>query len=124
MTLKELYFEIDGDYDQAINVLRIEKLIDKHIRKFPTGGVVANVIEAGKSMDPTGLFESAHAMKGVCSNLGLTKLAASASKITEEYRPGNARKLTDGEIKAVLAEIETLYAKTVKGIEKYVESAL
>ena len=35
MTLKELYIEIGGDYDRALSVLRIEKLIDKHIRKLP-----------------------------------------------------------------------------------------
>ena len=31
MTLKELYSKIGGDYDQAVRVLRMEKLIDKHI---------------------------------------------------------------------------------------------
>ena len=35
MTLPELYQTIGGDYDQALRVLHIEKLIDKHIRKFP-----------------------------------------------------------------------------------------
>ena len=29
MTLRELYENIGGSYDQAINVLRIEKLMDK-----------------------------------------------------------------------------------------------
>ena len=29
MTLQELYIEIGGDYDQAVRVLRVEKLIDK-----------------------------------------------------------------------------------------------
>ena len=32
MTIQELYQMIDGDYDQAIRVLRVDKLIDKHIR--------------------------------------------------------------------------------------------
>ena len=31
MTVQELYQSIDGDYDKAISVLRMDKLIDKHI---------------------------------------------------------------------------------------------
>ena len=39
MTLQELYQEIGGDYNQAISVLRMENLIDKHIRKLTKNGV-------------------------------------------------------------------------------------
>ena len=51
MTLQELYAGIYGDYDQAIRVLRIEKLIDKHIRKLEGGGAVQNLIDAGERFD-------------------------------------------------------------------------
>ena len=73
MTLQELYQMIGGDYDQALRVLRVEKLIDKHIRKLPVNGVVEKLLEAGKTMDPTQLFETAHAVKGITANLGLTE---------------------------------------------------
>ncbi len=39
MTIQKLYQNIDGDYDQAIRVLRIDKLIDKHIRRFAQNSV-------------------------------------------------------------------------------------
>ena len=39
MTLKELYEEIGGSYEQATKVLRMDKLIDKHIRRFKNSGV-------------------------------------------------------------------------------------
>ena len=122
MTLKELYAAIDGNYDQAISVLRVEKLIDKHIRKFPQGGVTEALLEAGKDMDPTRLFETSHAMKGVCANLGLMKLSAAASEISEEFRPGNPRRMTDGQVADKLREIEELYRKTAEGIRQYAES--
>ena len=121
MTLQELYQQIDGNYEQAITVLRVEKLIDKHIRKFPTGGVTEALIEAGKTMDPVRLFETAHAMKGVCGNLGLTKLAFAASEIAEEYRPGNARRFSDREVAEKIAQIAKLYEKTTDGIRRYAE---
>ena len=119
MTLKELYDRIDGDYTQATNVLRMDKLIDKHIRKLPNNGVVDKLIEAAETMDAAALFESAHAMKGVCGNLGLVKLAAAASEISEEFRPGNPRNFTDDEVKAKIAGISELYEKTKTEIKSY-----
>ena len=119
MTLKELYDRIDGDYTQATNVLRVDKLIDKHIRKLPQNGVVDRLIEAGRTMDATELFENAHAMKGVCGNLGLVKLAAAASEISEEFRPGNPRCFTDAEVAEKIEGISGLYERTKTEIKNY-----
>ena len=122
MTLAELYTEIDGDYEQALKVLRIEKLIDKHIRRLPSNTIFADLDEAGKEMDASKLFESAHAIKGVCSNLGLVKLSDAAAEICDEFRPGNARKFTDEEIKNKIGFVDAMFAKAVAGIEKYGQS--
>ena len=122
MTLKELYAEIDGNYDQAISVLRIEKLVDKHIKKLPTNPIFTELEEAGKTLDGARIFESAHAIKGVCSNLGLVKIAALASDLSEEFRPGNARTLGDGQVKEKIALIMALRDKAVEGISRYEQS--
>ena len=119
MTLQELYTNIGGDYDQALRVLRMEKLLDKHIRKLTQNGVVDQLLDAGETMDPTRLFEAAHAVKGVCGNLGLTKLADLASEIAEEYRPGKARTMTDAQVKEKLAAVAGLYERTTRGIQQY-----
>ena len=121
MTLKELYELIEGDYDQATKVLRMDKLIDKHIRRLPTNTIFADIIEVGKTMDSEKLFESAHAIKGVCANLGLVKLSSAASEIAEEFRPGNERNMTDEEVAQKIDEIEELYNKSVEGISQYAE---
>lgn len=122
MTVQELYASIGGNYQQATRVLRVDRLIDKHIRRLPQNGVIDRLIAAGKGMNPTELFEAAHAAKGVCANLGLTNLADAASVIAEEYRPGNPRTLSDAEVAAKLDEITTMYAQTVKGIEQYTQA--
>ena len=122
MTLQELYTAIDGDYDQAVRVLRMDKLIDKHIRKMTKNGIVDNLLEAGRNMEPAALFETAHAMKGVCANLGLMVLSEMASEIAEEFRPGNPRKLSDDELAEKLTKIEALYQKTAAAIQIYEES--
>ena len=119
MTLKELYEEIGGDYDQALRVLRVEKLIDKHIRKFPSNPVFAEIADAAITMDATRLFESSHAIKGVCSNLGLVNIASVASEISEEFRPGNSRTMTDDAVKEKVGTILKLFAAASEGIRKY-----
>ena len=122
MTIQELYQYIDGDYDQAIRVLRVDKLVDKHIRKFTQNGVVDELLKAGESMNPVELFEAAHAMKGVCANLGLTKLSDAASDITEEFRPGKERTLSDDEVKNRIHSIQQIYSQTIDGIRRYEQS--
>ncbi len=123
MTIQELYAKIGGNYEQAQRVMKMDKLIDRYVRKLASSGTYEKLAEAGKTMDPTQLFESAHAMKGVCANLGLDNMARTAGEITEEFRPGAARKLTDGEIKEKLAVLDEMYQRTVKGIEEYVAGA-
>lgn len=119
MTLQELYASIDGSYDHAVQIMRMEKLINRYLSKFPNSGVYEALAAAGESMDPTALFESAHAVKGVCANMGFDKMSAAAGEITEEFRPGSARTLSDEEVKARIADIGVMYRHTVDVIRQY-----
>ena len=119
MTLQELYASIDGSYDHAVQIMRMEKLINRYLSKFPNSGVYEALAAAGESMNPTALFESAHAMKGVCANMGFDKMSAAAGEITEEFRPGSARTLSDEEVKARIADIGVMYRHTVDVIRQY-----
>ena len=124
MTLEELYQAIGGDYAQALRTLRMDKLIDKHIRKLPDNAIFAELAEAGKMMDATRIFESAHAIKGVCANLGLADLSAFAGEICDEFRPGCNRKYSDGEIRQKIQAVDTSFQKAVLEIRRYAASTL
>ena len=119
MTIKELYDRIGGNYDQAVRVMKSDRLIDKYVRKLTASQVAESLAEAGKTMDPVKLFESAHAMKGVCSNLGLESLANAVMEITEEFRPGNTRRLSDADVQSRLDAIAKQYEITAEGIRDY-----
>ena len=119
MTIRELYDNIGGNYDHAVRVMKMEKLIDRYVRKLKKSGVGEQLAAAGEAMDSEKLFEHAHAMKGVCGNLGLDDLAAAADVITEEFRPGAPRKLSDAEVKDQLARIDAMYRRAVEGIAAY-----
>lgn len=124
MTLKDLYTLIEGDYDRVIAVLRVEKLIDKHIRRLPGNAIFTALDEAGKTLEPTAMFEAAHAIKGVCANLGLVKLSDVASELSEEFRPGNARTMSDEDVRKKIAEVDALLKKANDGIRRYESESL
>ena len=123
MTLEELYAKIGGDYAQALRTLRLEKLIDKHIRKLPDNAIFSELVNAGKAMDATRIFESAHAIKGVSANLGLNNLSALAATICDEFREGRARTMTDAEVADKIDDLDTLFQMASKAIRAY-ESSL
>jgi HPt (histidine-containing phosphotransfer) domain-containing protein len=119
MTIQELYDQIGGNYEHAQQIMKMDKMISKYLLKLTDSGVCENLRKAAEDMDASALFESAHAMKGVCGNLGLDELAAAVGEITEEFRPGAERKLSDDELKAKLDEVFALYDKTAAGINDY-----
>ena len=116
MTIRQLYEQIGGSYEHAVQIMKKDKMIHKYLLKLADSGIYEQLTAAGESMDPTQLFESAHAMKGVCANLGLDELAHTVGTITEEFRPGAVRKLTDAQVKAVLDKAAELYRRAEDGI--------
>ena len=121
MTLRELYSQIGGDYEQALRVLRMEKLIDKHIRKLAANDMVGRLVGAAETMEPAELFDAAHALKGICANLGLTALSEMASEIADEFRSDSQRNLSDEQAKQKIAQMQELYRKTAECIRRYEE---
>ncbi len=119
MTIQELYELIDGDYEQAQQVLRMDKLIDKHIRKLTKTGIIEDLLAAGEALDPKTMFEAAHAVKGYCANLGLTKMSDLAAVLSDEFRAGNPRTMSDEEVREKLEEVRVLYQKAAEGLAQY-----
>lgn len=121
MTPKELYEQIGGDYDAAVRTLMNDMLISRFIVKVLDDKSFENLMNAAEAFDPNGLFEASHAMKGVYANLGLMNLSNAASEITEEFRPGAVRKLSDDEVRQKIAALKTMYETAVDGIRRFAQ---
>ncbi|MBQ9493476.1 MAG: Hpt domain-containing protein [Oscillibacter sp.] len=119
MTIQELYENIGGSYESAKKILPSDKMIAKFVQRFLTDKSCERLFAARESGDETGMFEGSHAMKGVCANLGLNELSRIASEISEEYRPGNAKTLSEDEISQRFADLKALYERTVAGIQEF-----
>ena len=119
MTLQEVYAQIGGSYEHALQIMKKDKMVHKYLLKLESSGVYDALCAACEGMNPTAIFESGHALKGVSANLGLDTLSAAASELTEEFRPGNARRHSDEEVQAMFARVKELYTRTAAGIKEY-----
>ena len=119
MTVPELYESIGGSYDSAKRVLQMDKLIGRFVVKYLDDASCRNLMAAAAAGDEAGIFEGAHAMKGVCANLGLDSLSQAASAIAEEFRPGSARTMDRAELDARLAGLKAMYDRTIEGIRAF-----
>ena len=119
MTVQELYESIGGSYDSAKRILPMDQLIAKFVVKFLDDKSFEKIETASQTGDGSGIFEGAHAMKGVCANLGLDSLSQAASVLAEEFRPGNTRTMDDAEVQAKIAELKVRYEQTMEGIRQF-----
>ena len=87
MTLRECYDSIGSNFEKAITrMCNKESMLAKFAKKFPSDPAYTGLVEAFESGDMPTAFRMAHTLKGVCLNLGLDKLQASASELTEALR--------------------------------------
>lgn len=119
MTVEELYTSIGGNYESAKRTLMMDKMIARFVVKLLDDTSCQKLLDAYEAGDANGVFEGAHAMKGVCANLGLMGLSGLASDIAEEFRPGNSRRLTDEELALRVSDLRELYEKSLEGIRRF-----
>ena len=114
MTLKECYAAMGGDYNDVIGRLRTEKLVQKFVLKFLNDGSYNLLLQSMEEKNYEEAFRAAHTIKGVCQNLGISKLLDSSSRLCESLREGYSP-----EAEALFQEAKEDYASTVAVIEAF-----
>ena len=113
MTIQECYEAIGGNYDDVLKRVRSEALIQRFTLKFLADKSYPQLKESLEAKNYEDAFRGAHTLKGVCSNLGFSKLCDLSSQLTEILR---GRELEGYE--AVLAQVEKQYQITVEAIRE------
>ncbi len=121
MTLQELYASVGGNYESALRILQMDKLITKFIARLPQDQSFAKLMDAWKARSSSGMFEAAHALKGVSANLGLNSLSELASAVAEEFRPGKSRTMADEQLDSHMEQLRAKYEETVAAIQKFTQ---
>lgn len=120
MTLEECYQGLDGNYQDVCARIPSPRLVEKFVAKFLEDKSFALLCTAVEDGDREGAFRAAHTLKGVCANLGFTRLMNSASRLTEALRPGTGA--MPEEAPALLETVRQDYAQTACAISSYLES--
>ena len=118
MTLKECYAALGGNYDEVMDHLRSERLVQKFVLKFLNDGsyqLLQDSLAAGNREEA---FRAAHTMKGVCANLAFNDLLASSEALTEALRDGKPAQAGEEEL---IQRVKADYDRTYQAIRAYQE---
>ena len=121
MTIEECYRELGGSYTEVSSRLPSVKLIEKFIGKFlddSSFDTLCNEMEAGNRGEA---FRAAHTMKGVCANLGFTRLLDSVARLTDALRPETDA--IPAEAVPLMEDVRRAYQATTAAIRNYMEKA-
>ncbi len=115
MTLKECYVAMGADYDDVIGRLRSERLVQKFVLKFLDDGSFSLLCSSFEGGNYEEAFRAAHTIKGMCQNLGFSKLLSSSSALTESLRGGNV----SDDSQSLLECVREDYEATVSAIRQF-----
>ncbi len=118
MNVQEFYDSVGGDYAAAKKVLMMDKMIMRYLPKLASDQSCVKLVEAWENKDEQGMFEAAHALKGVSANLGLVSLSAKAGEVTELFRPGSTLTISDDDLAGKIESIRAQYEMTVSKINE------
>ena len=116
MNIEECYHRLDGDYSQVLQRIPSGALVKKFLLKFLADGTYEELSDAMEQADRDTAFRASHTLKGVCANLGLERLRASASELTELLRAAQA---IPSEAAALMERVREDYRHTVEVIREY-----
>lgn len=89
MTVRECYEQINGDYEGVLQRLMDDARVRKFLLRFQDEKLFNQLADSLEKEDYVEAFRSAHSIKGVCLNLGLTELQNSSSELCEALRAGD-----------------------------------
>lgn len=89
MTMRELYGQIGGDYQDVVRRFGSEMITKRFVIKFLQDNSFEMLGNALNHCDIKGAFQAAHTLKGVCLNLGFGDLYQVSADVTEKLREGD-----------------------------------
>ncbi len=99
--------------------MQADGLIARFIVRFPDDPSAGRLFAAWDERDAAAAFEGAHALKGVCANLGLDALSAEASALCELLRPGTPGTADDPECAQHVEAIRAAHGRAVEAIRVF-----
>lgn len=112
MSLQECYEAFGGDYEGVIGRLRSERMVKKFAIKFLSDSSYELLMKSMEEKNYEEAFRASHTIKGICQNLGFTKLGNSSSILTDKLRDGGSE-----EAETLLEQVKVDYKETVDALQ-------
>ena len=117
MNLRECYSAMGADYDDILRRLVSEERIIRFLRMLARDQSFVTLKNALAAEHYEEAFRASHSLKGICMNMGLTRLMESSSALTENLRSGQAGKDTA----ALFEALEQDYHTAIEAIESWID---
>lgn len=117
LTIEQCYDALGGSYADVCGRLPSSRLVEKFMGKFLEDDSFSSLCLQMERRCRSEAFRAAHTLKGVCANLGFTRLYESASRLTEALRP-EGQTVSDEEM-ALLDPVRRDYEATAGAIARY-----
>lgn len=114
MNLEECYAALGGDYAEVRARLHSDRLVQKFVLKFLDDKSYELLCTSMAEKNYEEAFRAAHTIKGVCQNLGFTRLLDSSSRMSDALRNG-----WTPEADTLLGQVEADYRVTVEVIREF-----
>ena len=108
MDLKEIYTQINGNYDEVMGRLMKEERVLKYLRKFVDNTDYESFNTSYGAEDWETAFRAIHSIKGMGLNLSITKMAELGSDVCEEVRNGAPQRDITGMVEDFRREYEAV----------------
>ncbi len=113
MTLETFYEMVGGDLTSTVGRLGSTAMVERFLRMFAGDDSFDMLAAAMSAGDVQRAFRAAHTLKGVAANMGLERLRAAASELTEALRGGDM-----GSAKELFPAAETAYRQVYAGVDE------
>lgn len=112
--LKEFYNLVGSDFEDVVRRFNGNPdMVKRFVLKFPSDESFSNLKSFLEKNNGKEAFLAVHTLKGICANLGFTRLYSCASDVTELLR----EEKTD-EAKKDFTRLETEYTHLIESIKK------
>lgn len=120
MTLNECYSLIGGDFDELLNALGSEGIIQKFLLKLIDENTHLILENSLKEKNYEEAFRASHTIKGITLNLCLKRLFSFVNPLTEALR--HQDKIDEALVLRLYEAFKLEYDKTIEVIKEFKDS--
>lgn len=111
MDLNGFYQEVGGSFQEVVGRFGgMEAMVKKFLGRFREDTSFQKLEQAVERMDAQEIDNAAHTLKGVCSNLGISRLQEYAQNLMMHVREGKPME----EVPAMMEQIRAEYGQVIE----------